>query len=137
MPSCMGQFVNQDGAEFTLTQQPIDAGGKQDTRGKNSANCGTRMAVAKAHGNTVCYEIGCVAAIIQTVLHSRLATLFAYARDQSHKHGEAPGHPYSTEDHRHPALCHIPYWVPNNTERPSPRQMRRPNLIDKCSGRQK
>jgi hypothetical protein len=60
----MSQFVNQDSAEFTLTEQPIDAGGKQDTRGKDSPNCGTRMAVAKAHGNAVCYEIGGVAAIV-------------------------------------------------------------------------
>src|SRR5580704_11298196 len=135
MPSCMSQFVNQDSAEFTLTEQPIDAGGKQDTRGKDSPNCRTRMAVAKAHGNAVCYEIGRVAATVQTVLHFRLATLFAYARDQSHKHREAPGHPYNSEDHGHPPLCHVPYWFPNNSERPSPRQVRRPKLIDECSGR--
>ena len=133
MPSRMGQFVNQDSAEFTLTQQPIDAGGKQDTGGKDSANCGTRMVVAKAHGNAVRYEIGRVAAIVQTVLHFRFVTLFAYAQDQSHKHREGPGHPYNSEDHRQPALCHVPYGTANSTERPGPRQVRRQKLIDECS----
>src|SRR5579863_5191183 len=132
----MGQFVNQDSAEFTLTEQPIDAGGKQDTRGKDSPNRGTRMAVAKAHGNAVCHEIARAAAKVQTVLEFRFATLFAYAPDQSHKHSEGPGHPYNSEDYGRPALRHIPYRIANSTEWPSPRQVRRQKLIEECSSRQ-
>ena len=49
MPSCMGQFVNQDGAEFTWIEQPVDAGGKQDAGRKNTANGGTGVRVAEAH----------------------------------------------------------------------------------------
>ena len=56
MTSCMGQFVNQDSVEFTWTEQPIDADGKQDTGVKDSPNCGTRMAITKAHGNAFRYE---------------------------------------------------------------------------------
>ena len=81
--------------------------------GKGPLNCGTRMAVAKAHGNAVCFEIGRVAAIVQTVLHLRLATLFAHARDQSHEHGDGPGHPYNSEDHGGPALCPAPCGIAN------------------------
>jgi hypothetical protein len=50
----MSQLVNQDGVEFTWIEQPVDADGKQDTRIKNSANCGTRMPIAEAHWNAVC-----------------------------------------------------------------------------------
>src|SRR3984885_4938165 len=129
----MGQFVNQDSAEFMLTKQPIDAGRKQETRGKDAPLWKTRMAVGKAHRNAVCYEIGRVAPLVQTVLHFRRATLSAYARDQSHEHREGPGHPYNSDDHGRSALCHVPYGIANSSERPSPRQVRRPKPIDECS----
>src|ERR1051326_6129504 len=95
----MGEFVNQHRAEFARIEQPIDASGKEDTRGKNSANCRTRMPVVEAHWNAICHEVRCDATIAQKGWRLCLATLSAYARDQSHEHKEGPGHPYNSEDH--------------------------------------
>src|SRR6266403_3251512 len=132
-PSCMGEFVNQHSAEFTWIEQPIDASGKEDTRGQNSANCRTRMPVAKAHWNAICHEVRCDATIAQKGWRLGLVPLSAYTRHQPHKHGEGPGHPYNSEDRGRPALCHVPYWVPKSSERPSPCEVRCPKLIDECS----
>src|ERR1051326_3843258 len=131
--SCMSYLVNQNSAEFTLTEQPVDAGGKEDMRGKNSANCRTRMPVVEAHWNAICHEVRCDTTIAQKSLRLRLTTLSAYTRHQTQKHGEGSGHPYNSEDRGRPALRHVPYWIPNSSERPSPRQVRRPQFIDECS----
>ena len=50
MPSCMGEFVKQHSVEFTLTEQPIDAGRKQDTRLKDSSDCGIGSLASKLTG---------------------------------------------------------------------------------------
>ena len=96
--------MNQDSAELTLTEQPVDTGGKEDTRGKNSANCRTRMPVVEAHWNAICHEVRCDTTIAQKGWRLRLATLSAYMRHQTHKHGEGPGHLYNSEDRGRPAL---------------------------------
>jgi hypothetical protein len=80
----MGQFVNQNGIEFTLIEQLIDADGKQDARIKDSTNCGTRMPVAEAHRDAIGYEIGRHTTVAQVSRRLRLATLSPYTRHQSH-----------------------------------------------------
>src|SRR6516164_4060293 len=117
----MGQFVNQNGIEFTLTQQTIDADGKQDTRIKDSTNFGTGMPVAEAHRDAICYEIRRHTTVAATAGHLRLASLSPYTRQQSHKHEEGASYPYDGKHHGRPAFRHIPYRSANSAERPSPR----------------
>src|ERR1700730_7495039 len=133
-PSCMGQFVDQYSVEFTLIEQPINAGGKQDTRVKNSVNRGAGMAFAEAHRNSICYEIRGHTKIIQTGRHLNLATLSTYTRDQSHEHHECASCPYHRKHNGRTAFCHIPYRAAESAKRCGPGQMRRPELIDYCAG---
>jgi hypothetical protein len=57
-PSCVRQFVDEDGIEFSLIEGPLNTGGKQDTGFQNAAYCGARMSVVEAHRNTMRHKAG-------------------------------------------------------------------------------